>query len=83
MRFHGSPALYDQHRPCSHFGWLTPESSLGTPDYCPEMVGWKCPVCRKEYPKELIRNRYAEQDAENLSDLYSKIKDVEDREYEL
>merc|ERR1719509_246845 len=35
-----------------------------------------CPVCRKKYPKELIRNRYAEEDADKLADLYLKMEDM-------
>jgi len=35
-----------------------------------------CPVCRKKYPEELIRNRYAEEDADKLADLYLKMEDM-------
>jgi len=38
-----------------------------------------CPICRMEYPNEPIRNRYAEEDAEELSDLYTKIEALERR----
>jgi len=35
-----------------------------------------CPVCRKKYPEELIRNRYAEEDADKLADLYLRMEDM-------
>jgi len=35
-----------------------------------------CPVCRKKYPEELIRNRYAEEDADKLTDLYLKMNNM-------
>jgi len=38
-----------------------------------------CPVCRRKYPKELIRNRYAEEDAEKLSEFYLKMDKINNR----